>query len=138
MLKLIKRWALLVCLWGFSLASVGAKTDPLFISLTSNEPHRVTMALSFGKHHAAQGHPLSLFLSDKGVYVGIKGQASQFPEQQNILREMMANGAVVIMCPLCLKHYGFTESDLLPGITMGGAKVTGAALFKENTKTLSW
>lgn len=138
MLKLIKRWTLLVCLWGFSFASVGANTDPLFISLTSNEPHRVTMALNFGQHHAAQGHPLSLFLSDKGVFVGVKGHASQFPEQQAMLREMMANGAVVIMCPLCLKHYGFTVADLLPGITMGGAKVTGVALFKENTKTLSW
>ena len=55
-----------------------------------------------------------------------------------MLAEIIAKGGTVIMCPLCLKHYGFTEADLLPGIKMGGAKVTGEALFKDNTKTMTW
>jgi sulfur relay (sulfurtransferase) complex TusBCD TusD component (DsrE family) len=129
---------LLAVLAAFSLSTIAGSSDPLFVSLTSDEPHRATMALNFSKHHAANGHPLSVFLSDKGVYLGVKASASSHPEQQKILLEMIAGGSAVIMCPPCLRHYGFTEADLLPGIKMGGAKVTGEALFKPNTKTLSW
>jgi sulfur relay (sulfurtransferase) complex TusBCD TusD component (DsrE family) len=86
----------------------------------------------------AAGHPLSVFLSDKGVYLGVKSGVAKYPEQQKMLAEIIAKGGTVIMCPLCLKHYGFTEEDLLPGIKMGGAKVTGEALFKDNTKTMTW
>ena len=129
---------LLAILAAFSLSTIAGSNDPLFVSLTSDEPHRATMALNFSKHHAANGHPLSVFLSDKGVYLGVKAAASSHPEQQKILLEMIASGSAVIMCPPCLRHYGFTEADVLPGIKMGGPKVTGEALFKPNTKTLSW
>jgi sulfur relay (sulfurtransferase) complex TusBCD TusD component (DsrE family) len=138
MLKRLKQTLLLACLSSFVMASYAASLDPLFVSLTSDEPHRATMALNFSKHHAANGHPLSVFLSDKGVYLGVKASSSSYPEQQKLLAEMIANGSTVIMCPPCLRHYGFTEADLLPGIKLGGAKVTGEALFKPNTKTLSW
>jgi sulfur relay (sulfurtransferase) complex TusBCD TusD component (DsrE family) len=138
MLKRLKQTLLLACLSSFVMASYAASLDPLFVSLTSDEPHRATMALNFSKHHAANGHPLSVFLSDKGVYLGVKASSTSHPEQQKLLAEMIANGSAVIMCPPCLRHYGFTEADLLPGIKLGGAKVTGEALFKPNTKTLSW
>ncbi|MCM0028970.1 MAG: DsrE family protein [Polynucleobacter sp.] len=138
MLKRIKRNLLLACMSLFAMASYATNSDPLFVSLTSDEPHRATMALNFSKHHAANGHPLSVFLSDKGVYLGVKASSSSHPEQQRLLAEMIASGSTVIMCPPCLRHYGFTEADLLPGIKLGGAKVTGEALFRPNTKTLSW
>ena len=138
MLKRVKQTLLLTCLAFFVMTGYASNLDPLFVSLTSDEPHRASMALNFSKHHAANGHPLSVFLSDKGVYLGVKASGSSHPEQQKLLLEMIASGSTVIMCPPCLRHYGFTEADLLPGIKMGGAKVTGEALFKPNTKTLSW
>lgn len=121
-----------------SLSAFAGANDPLFVSLTSDEPHRATMAFSFGTHMNEAGHPLSVFLSDKGVYLGVKSSASKYPEQQKMLANIIAKGGTVIMCPLCLKYYGFSEADLLPGIKMGGAKVTGEALFKDNTKTMTW
>jgi len=138
MLKHVKQTLLLTCLSLFVMTGYASNLDPLFVSLTSDEPHRASMALNFSKHHAVNGHPLSVFLSDKGVYLGVKAGALSYPEQQKLLAEMIASGSTVIMCPPCLRHYGFTEADLLPGIKMGGAKVTGEALFKPNTKTLSW
>jgi sulfur relay (sulfurtransferase) complex TusBCD TusD component (DsrE family) len=138
MLNRIKQILLLTCLSLFVITGNTSNLDPLFLSLTSDEPHRASMALNFGKHHAANGHPLSVFLSDKGVYLGVKAGATSHPEQQKLLQEMIGSGSAVIMCPPCLRHYGFTEVDLLPGIQLGGAKVTGEALFKPNTKTLSW
>ncbi|WP_216136015.1 DsrE family protein [Polynucleobacter sp. es-MAR-4] len=121
-----------------SLSAFAGANDPLFVSLTSDEPHRATMAFGFGTHMNEAGHPLSVFLSDKGVFLGVKSGADKYPDQQKMLANIIAKGGTVIMCPMCLKHYGFTEADLLPGIKMGGAKVTGEALFKDNTKTMTW
>lgn len=136
-LKSIKA-AVIAVLATLSLSAFAGANDPLFVSLTSDDPHRATMAFNFGSHMNAAGHPLSVFLSDKGVFLGVKSGAAKYPEQQKMLAEIIAKGGTVIMCPLCLKHYGFSEADLLPGIKMGGAKVTGEALFKDGTKTMSW
>ena len=136
-MKTLKSAALAV-LATLSLSAIASASDPLFVSLTSDDPHRATMAFNFGSHMNAAGHPLSVFLSDKGVYLGVKSGAATYPEQQKMLAEIIAKGGTVIMCPLCLKHYGFTEADLLSGIKMGGAKVTGEALFRDGTKTMTW
>lgn len=136
-LKSIKA-AVIAVLATLSLSAFAGANDPLFVSLTSDDPHRATMAFNFGSHMNAAGHPLSVFLSDKGVFLGVKSGAAKYPEQQKMLAEIISKGGTVIMCPLCLKHYGFSEADLLPGIKMGGAKVTGEALFKDGTKTMSW
>jgi hypothetical protein len=37
-----------------------------------------------------------------------------------------------------LEHYGAKEPDLLHGIQVGKPELTGGALFKDDTKTLTW
>ncbi len=113
-------------------------TDPLFINLTSDDGHRSTMAISFGTKQQAKGHPLSLFLNDKAVFGASKAHSAKFAEQQKALAEVIAKGGVVIVCPMCMKHFGVKEADLMPGFKVGNPDLTGAALFKDNTKTLTW
>ena len=121
-----------------SLTAIAGVNDPLFINLSTDELHRSTMAINFGKHHSANGHPLTIFLNDKAVMLGVKAGATKFSEQQQALSDVIARGALVIMCPMCLKQAGYAEADLLPGVKMGGPKLTGDALFKDGTKTMSW
>ena len=121
-----------------SLSVIAGANDPLFINLSTDELHRSTMAINFGKHHSANGHPLTIFLNDKAVMLGVKAGATKFSDQQQALSEVIASGALVIMCPMCLKQAGYAEADLLPGIKIGGSKMTGDALFKDGTKTMSW
>jgi sulfur relay (sulfurtransferase) complex TusBCD TusD component (DsrE family) len=125
-------------LTALSLSAISGANDPLFINLSTDELHRSTMAINFGKHHSANGHPLTIFLNDKAVMLGVKAGATKFSEQQQALSEVIASGALVIMCPMCLKQAGYAEADLLPGIKIGGPKMTGDALFKDGTKTMSW
>ncbi len=47
-------------------------------------------------------------------------------------------GATVLICPMCSKHYGIVESNLLPGIKVGSPELTGGALFKDGTHALTW
>lgn len=121
-----------------SLSVFAGANDPLFINLTTDEMHRSSMAINFGKHHFANGHPLSIFLNDKGVILGVKAGSEKYAAQQKELTDIIANGGLVLMCPMCLKQAGFTEADLISGVKLGGPKITGDALFKDGTKTMSW
>ncbi len=121
-----------------SLSAMAGPNDPLFINLSTDETHRASMAINFGKHHSANGHPLTIFLNDKAVILGVKAGSNRFSDQQQALTEVITSGALVIMCPMCLKQAGYTESDLIAGVKLGSPKVTGDALFKDGTKTMSW
>jgi sulfur relay (sulfurtransferase) complex TusBCD TusD component (DsrE family) len=129
-----------VFVFAFTAASLAfcASNDPLFINLSTDEAHRAAMAISFGKHHSASGHPLTIFLNDKAVMLGVKAGSVRFLDQQQALSEAISSGALVIMCPMCLKQAGYTEADLITGVILGGPKVTGEALFRDGTKTMSW
>ena len=112
--------------------------DPLFINLTSDDAHRAQMALTFGAKQQQLGHPLTVWLNDKGVNLGAKTKAAAFAGQQQTLTELMGKGAKVIVCPMCMKHYGLAEGDLIPGLQIGNPELTGAALFADDTKALTW
>jgi sulfur relay (sulfurtransferase) complex TusBCD TusD component (DsrE family) len=129
---------IITALAALSLSAVAGPNDPLFINLSTDELHRSSMAINFGKHHSANGHPLTIFLNDKAVMMGVKAGSGKFADQQQALSEVIASGALVIMCPMCLKQAGYTEADLIPGVKIGGPKITGDALFKDGTKTMSW
>jgi len=137
MKKLLVLSGLLISLAGSANVLAG-DADPLFINLTSGDGHRVTMAIAFGSNQQVKGHPLTIFLNDKGVLVGSKVHAKKYADQQKDLLDAMKEGATVIICPMCMSHYKVKESDLLPGIKLGKPELTGAALFKDNGKTLTW
>jgi sulfur relay (sulfurtransferase) complex TusBCD TusD component (DsrE family) len=112
--------------------------DPLFVNMTTSEPHRASMAIQFGRNQLDRGHPLTIFLNDQGVFVGARANAAKYAQQQKLLADAMTKGAKVIACAMCMKHYGVEEVDLLPGIQIGKPELTGAALFGKDTRTLSW
>ncbi len=130
--------AVIAVLTALSLSTFAGPNDPLFINLSTDDLNRASMAITFGKHHSASGHPLTIFLNDKAVMMGVKAGSTKFAEQQQALADVISSGALVIMCPICLKQAGFTEADLMNGVKMGGPKITGEALFKDGTKTMSW
>jgi sulfur relay (sulfurtransferase) complex TusBCD TusD component (DsrE family) len=139
-MKLIKRLSLALALiaGAFSLPALAGDKDPLFVNMTTDESHRAGMAIVFGQKQLERGHPLTVFLNDKGVLVGSKGNAAKFADQQKALGELIGKGATVLACLHCMKHYGVKDEDLLPGIKIGSPELTGGALFKDNTKTLTW
>lgn len=134
--RLLLAFALIV--GSIATAAFAGNTDPLFINLTTNDAHRTNMAISFGGNQLERGHPLTVFLNDKGVFIGSKANSAKFKGQQKMLSEILSKGAVVLACPMCMKHYKVKESDLLPGLKVGNPELTGGALFRDNTKTLTW
>ncbi len=119
-------------------SAMAGATDPLFVNLTTDDSHRANMGITFGGNQHDRGHPLTIFLNDRGVLIGSTANAEKFGAHQKALAELMKKGAVVLICPMCMKHYGVKEADLLPGVKVGSPEVTGGALFKDNAKSLTW
>lgn len=119
-------------------SAIAGATDPLFVNATTDDGHRATMALTFSQHQLERKHPVTIFLNDRGVFIASKANAEKFKSQQALLDSLMKAGASVIVCPMCMKHYDIKEADLLPGIKVGTPEVTGAALFQDNAKTMTW
>ena len=119
-------------------SALAGDKEPLFVNATSDEAHRAEMAFVFSKSQLERQHPVTIFLSDRAVYVASKANAAQFKEQQALLSGLIEKGANVLICGICLKHYGVGETDILPGIKVANPELVDAALFKEGTKTLSW
>jgi sulfur relay (sulfurtransferase) complex TusBCD TusD component (DsrE family) len=120
------------------LPALAGSSDPLFVNLTTDDPHRANMGITFGRNQHERGHPLTVFLNDRAVLIASKANAGKFADHQKALAEIIGKGGTVLVCPMCMKHYGLKESDLLPGLKVGNPELTGAALFKDNTRTLTW
>lgn len=110
----------------------------LFVNLTSDESHRSNMAITFSTNQLKRGHPVTIFLNDRGVFLASKVNADKFGKQQQAMADLMAQGAVVIICPFCAKHYGIEETDFIEGVKVGNPELTGSYLFKEDAKTMTW
>lgn len=119
-------------------AALADNDDPLFVNMTTSDPHRAKMAIAFTKNQQALKHPVTVFLNDKGVLVGAKSKAGEFKEHQDALAAIIKAGGVVIVCPMCMEHYGVKADDLIDGVQIGKPELTGGQLFKDDTKTLTW
>ncbi|MCC8998723.1 MAG: DsrE family protein, partial [Candidatus Contendobacter sp.] len=109
-MKFFSHLVLALALMVSSVATVFAgDSDPLFVNLTTDEAHRADMGISFGKNQLDRGHPLTIFLNDKGVFIGSKENSEKFAHHQKMLGELMSKGATVLICPMCMKHYGVRE-----------------------------
>jgi len=115
-----------------------AQPAPLFVNMTTDESHRATMAIGFGRNQLLRGHGLTVYLNDRGVKLASKVNAAAFSEQQKVLKELVEKGATILVCPMCMKHYGVQEADLLPGLKVSSPELAEKALFAEGARTLSW
>ena len=129
--------SLIVASIGSTSIAFAGDTDPLFINMMS-EGHRAMMGLTFGSKQQERGHPLTIFLNDQGVLVAVKSNAGKYPKEQELIAKIQAKGGSVIICPMCMKKHGVKEEDLIAGVKLSSPEIAGNALFKDNTKTLTW
>ena len=130
--------AIALCFGTLSTPVLAGDSDPLFVNLISDDSHRANMAITFSAMERERGHPLTIFLNDKAALIGSKANAGKFAGHQKALTHLIGKGATILICPMCMKHYGVKEADLLPGLKVANPELTSGALFKDNTKTLTW
>lgn len=115
-----------------------AEAASLFLNLTSDNSQRSETGLLFAKEQLERGHALTVLLNDQAVRMGSSANLRNFISQQKLLRELMGKGAVVLVCRACMRHYGVTEASLMQGMQLDDPERVGEALFRDNTRTLTW
>ncbi|MEZ5926412.1 MAG: DsrE family protein [Hyphomicrobiaceae bacterium] len=118
--------------------ALAGNDDPLFVNLTSDDGHRASMALSFTAKQQARTHPVTVYLNDRAVAIAAKSKAAQFGTHQKAIGEILAAGGVVLICPMCMKHYGVAETDLIDGVKVSNPELVEERLFEDDVQTLTW
>ena len=129
-------FALLLAL-AFSGSGWAQDKAPLFINLAS-EGHRATMALTFGTRQLEQGHPVTFFINSEAARLVSRAYAKQYGKQQEMIENLLDNGAVILVAPMFMQENGVSPKDLMPGVTLSTPQTGSTYLYKPHTLTLSW
>ena len=117
--------------------SFAAPKDALFVNMTTNDAHKADMATRLPLRMNKAGHPVTVFLNDKGVYAAVKSNSELSSAQKNI-SELVKSGAKVLVCPYCMEYYKIDPKTLIDGVEVSDPSKMEKALFAPNTQTLSW
>ena len=119
----------------------GART--LFYNVTTDESWPAGMALGQAAMAQEAGYRVVVFLNVRGVYLASKarghdtfsGSAKTAPQA---LEALVAGGAVVQICPMCMQKAGLAEEDLVPGIKLASAEATFPVMTDPATTVVSY
>ena len=101
-----------------------APSDALvFINVTSDvakKPQAIDMALKLGRFSLDEGRKVFYFFNVKAVHIPCKSLDAKlaFKGQDPIkqqLEKLIKDGAVVHVCPICMKALGVDKKDILAG-----------------------
>ena len=84
--------------------ALAADGDALFVSQTSDHPHRAMMALAFAKNLADRKGPVTIVLNDRPVLLARKSKSGRSEAHREALRAPMKQGATILVCPMCMQH----------------------------------
>jgi predicted peroxiredoxin len=105
----------------------GAKMigNPLVYHLSSDEPWRATVAVSDATTLLKLGHNVTLLLSVEGVQIGVK-HPHHYLGLDLLTRNVtnfIADGGKVIICEVCLRIAGYSNSDIIDGAIIGKPEI---------------
>ena len=96
------------------------------ITSGSDDSHPVTMAMQLAGHALDDGRNVVLFFNVKGVQVAVKGVPLMGYRQTWLvadkLAELQKRGAVVLVCPHCMKVESIAADDLVDGVQVADRK----------------
>ena len=144
-MRVLKQLSVLLVLLSLLIALPASAADKkLFVNLTSDDTNRWGMAVGMATMVLEkQKIPVTIFLNVDAVRLADKNIPQNTYANGKTAAEMldgfMKAGGKVIMCPMCMKNVGgMKESDLIPGVVMGGPEVTFPALMADDTKVISY
>lgn len=98
------------------------------INLTAGleDPERVTVAFLVGGAAAAQGRPVSMFLTKEAVRLSLPGTAygvacDGCPPLARLFEQYAEGGGELLTCPICLNSRGLEGAELVANAKIAGA-----------------
>jgi predicted peroxiredoxin len=137
-MKLLRLLAILAIIFaGLVQVAAAAGSDPLFVNLSTDDNHRANMAIAISKEMLKHGHPVTIYLNSQAVQIADKTNPRYAMQQQKLI-EFINKGGTVLVCPVCEQYLHLNQSSLIPGAKFSNAEAVDQALFRANTRTLSW
>ena len=82
---------------------------------TSERPYTM---LRFAYTALLEGHKISIFLVEDGIYAGKKNQdPATYDNVGKWMADVIEEGAIVKACGVCMKARGISEDELMEGIS---------------------
>jgi len=121
-----------------------AEKKKLVIVITRGlDDERSSVAWSVANAGVASDFEVTVFLASAGVDWVRKGAADVArlnpldPTLKEMVGNVMSNGGRILACPPCAKVRGYTETDLLDGVTLAGGPAM-LEVVKQGAATLSF
>ena len=106
-------------------AAPGRQKPALVINLTSgpDDLHAVVMGLHFAEHGLADGREVVIFFNVKAPPLARKTlvdsvRFKEMPPVRDLITSLTAQGAKMVVCPMCAEITGVKAEELAPGIEM--------------------
>lgn len=119
-MKVLKTLLLLSIGLIFVTNEISAK-DGFLVHLSSKDPHRVSMALSFALN-MANDYDVFVFVDVEGVKAVLKDAESirfkNFEATRTMIDKLLKAGVQIAVCPMCLEALGHTQYDLISGLKL--------------------
>jgi len=94
-------------------------TDGVFVHVSSNDPHRVLMAMNMALM-MAETNDVIMYFDILGIEVLLQDapdlEYAHFPSSHTQISKLLDAGVGIMACPGCLKAAGKTKEDLMSGI----------------------
>ena len=107
------------------------------------DDERSSVAWSIANAGIASDLEVTVFLAASGVDWVRKGAADVAhlnpvdPPLKELIGNLMSNGGTVLICPPCAKVRGYSDEDLIDGVTVAGAPAM-LEVVKQGAATLSF
>ncbi len=120
------------------------ESQKLVIVITQGlDDERSSVAWSIANASLASDFDVTVFLVASGVDWVRRGAASVAhlnpldPPMKDMIENVMSGGGKILVCPPCAKVRGYSETDLVDGVTVAGAPAMLAEI-KQGAATLSF
>jgi len=121
-----------------------AENKKIVILITRGlDDERSSVAWSIANASIASDLELTVFLAAAGVDWVRKGAADAArlnpldPTMKEMIDNVISNGCRVLVCPPCAKVRGYSEEDLIAGVTVAGAPAM-LEVVKQGASTLTF
>jgi predicted peroxiredoxin len=107
------------------------------------DDERSSVAWSIANAGIASDFEVTVFLAASGVDWVRKGAAEVAhlnpvdPPLRDLIGNLLSNGGKILVCPPCAKVRGYSENDLIDGVTVAGAPAM-LEVVKQGAATLSF
>ncbi|WP_018948740.1 DsrE family protein [Thioalkalivibrio sp. ALMg11] len=132
-------------LLAFAGAGAAAQADEpskLFVSVTSADDHTQFMSMVLANQSMRQGQEIRVLLCGPAATMATEDfdGATMQPADRNaqqLMMNLLNNGATVETCAIFLPNTDYTEADLLDGITPADPEEVGAYMADPNVRFFS-